>query len=115
VNHLQRFKSPTLLNQNNERMPNTGEWQDRHVRAINAPRALEAPIVRMIAAWAEYADSHRRCYESSIGEDYVLGEAWVTLARGIHALLDGETGRLDCGTLSTFIHDTLKAEGIETL
>jgi hypothetical protein len=40
-----------------------------------------------------------------------MGPEWFALGKAIHGLLDGETGRLDCGTLSTIIHDTAAAEG----
>lgn len=48
-----------------------------------------------------------------IGEDYVLGPEWATIGRALLALLNGETGRLDCGTLDGIIRDTLRAEGTE--
>jgi hypothetical protein len=37
--------------------------------------------------------------DSKLGQDSVLGEAWLDMAHGYLALLNGETGRLDCGTL----------------
>lgn len=116
--HLSAFKSPAFINgATGAKMPNDTGWQDRHVEALYAPRGFEAAIVNGIAAWARYADEHNARYpgetpqESRIGNDYAMGPHWESWGRSLHGLLNGETGRLDCGTLSAFIHDTLHAEG----
>ncbi len=110
--YAQTFKSPTFLHPTTgKRMPNDTGWQDRHVEALYAPKGFEAPIVGMIAAWAQYADTHAARYESGIGADYVLGVAWHEMGVLIHDLLNGELGRLDGGTLSSFLHTTMRAEG----
>lgn len=97
----------------NPKLP--GDWKERHNAAtMSLGRPFESAIVHMLEAWARYADDHRARYESPIGEDYVLGPEWRDIGLGIRGLLNGETGRLDCGTLDGFILDTLKAEGIET-
>jgi hypothetical protein len=44
----------------------------------------------------------------------VIGDAWEEIGRAILVLLNGETGRLDCGTLDAFIRDTLESEGART-
>lgn len=112
VTYARTLRNPTFLNRTTgERMPNDTGWQDRHVDALRAPRGFERPIVDGIEAWARYADTHRTRYESSIGEDNVLGGAWLDWGRALRMLLNGETGRLDCGTLDAFILDTLAAEG----
>jgi hypothetical protein len=90
---------------------NTGDWQTRHTGALRKPRGFEAPIVGMISAWAQYADTHRTRYESPIGADGVLGPEWQAIGVAILGLLNGECGRLDCGTLDGFIRDTLTSEG----
>jgi hypothetical protein len=74
-------------------------WRDRHDDAMTAPRNFEVPIVHLYRALISYAAQHERRYESRIGEDFVLGPAWLAIARNLLRLLDGETGRLDCGTL----------------
>ena len=92
--------------------PDTAGWKSRHIAAIRAPRlGFERAIVRGIRSWLEYAQAHKRRYESGIGKDGHLGEIWAAQGRALHDLLDGETGRLDCGTLSTIIHRALRAEG----
>lgn len=111
--YLDDLRNPTFLNGKGERMPNDSGWQDRHIAALRGYRAIafETDIVNLLTGWAKYADSHQVRYEDGIGSDGMFGPAWARLGAGIHALLDGETGRLDCGTLSAFIHNTLQAEG----
>ena len=106
------FRTPSFLNSRTGKpMPNTGGWQERHMSALRAPRDVEAGIIGMLEAWARYADTHLARYATGIGNDSVLGDAWMEIGRGIRALLNGETGRLDCGPLDGFIYDTLAVEG----
>lgn len=108
------FRNPAFLNpKTGHPMPNGSEWQTRHMQALRAPRGFENAIVHMISAWARYADEHRFAYETPIGNDAVIGEAWHDMARAILALLNGATGRLDCGTLDGFIRDTMASEGVD--
>lgn len=113
------FRNPAFVNRTTGNpLPNDTGWQDRHVKAIRAAIGganldHEGSLVRMIDAWATYADAHAKRYESSIGADGVLGDEWEAMGRAIRALLNGETGRLDCGTLDAFLHDTLHAEGFD--
>ncbi len=65
----------------------------------------------MVQGWADYARTHRNRFESTIGEDYVLGPQWQAIGEGLLGLLNGETGALDCGTLDGFIRDTMEAHG----
>lgn len=60
-----------------------------------------------------FAQAHFAMYNSPIGEDSVLGEAWLNMARGLVAMLDGEHGRLDAGTMWSLINDLAKAVGFE--
>lgn len=97
----------------NRQLANMGGWQDRHDSAVANPKPDERPMVEMISAWAQYAIQHQRRFESTIGEDYVLGPNWQAIGEGLLGLLNGETGRLDCGTLDGFIRDTMKTNDIE--
>lgn len=63
----------------------------------------EAGIVHLIRGWAEYADAHFHRFESTIGEDSVLGEEWAQIGSALRGLLNGELGRLDGGTLDGLI------------
>jgi len=65
----------------------------------------------MLRGWLTYADRHQARYHSGIGADGVLGDEWAALGHAILGLLNGETGRLDCGTLDALIRGTLVAEG----
>jgi hypothetical protein len=98
----------------NPKLGNIGQWQERHNAAVLSPReGFERAIVTMLRGWLEYADAHHQRYESTITNDGVLGDYWVDIGRAIHGLLDGDCGRIDCGTFSTLIHDTMEANGAE--
>jgi hypothetical protein len=107
------FLNPKFLNQKGERMPNTGDWQGRHHRALRIAGPASNAIVAMIAGWADYADTHKARYESGIGEDGVLGPAWAAMGGNLRTLLNGELGGLDGGTLDGFLCNTLTAEGFD--
>lgn len=89
-------------------------WWVRHAAAWQYPRGPEVGIVYMIRGLAAVADQHMRSYESRIGEDGVLGEAWVDSVRNVRTLLNGGCWRLDCGTLDSLLCAMLKLEGEES-
>ena len=89
------------------------DWKMIHRAAFNSPRRHEKPIVQLLNALDLYAANHERLYESPIGEDGVLGAAFLDMAKGLVRLLDGETGRLDCGTLWGDVDRLLRASGFE--
>lgn len=109
----------------NRKMPNTGSWQDRHdaawnmqtpdchVRKIerNAPFLVEQAITSMAKGWALYAETHALRFGDKISEDYILGAEWLKAGKAIRALLNGETGRLDCGTVDGFILAAVETAG----
>ena len=92
---------------------NIGDWQGRHLQAVHSPRGFERPIVRMIEQWLRYADTHQKEYESRIGEDYVIGRYWEEMGDSLRGLLNGQTGRLDCGTLDSVILGAMEDVGID--
>ena len=85
--------------------------QEQHARALLFPTIAERPLVRLAGALWEYATAHRLRYGAPIGRDGVLGDAWLDVARGFVGLLNGECGRLDCGTLDAEVRQLAKAEG----
>ena len=90
------------------------EEMKRHDAAVADPRVgFERAICRILAGFEEYRAAHLAAYESGIGDDRVLGDDWAALGCALHGLLNGETGRLHCATLSTRIHAALRAEGFE--
>jgi hypothetical protein len=111
----------------NRQMPNTGGWQDRHdtawkmqrpdchLRVIegNAPFLAEQSVVAMLKGWQTYAAAHLVQHGSKISEDYFLGPQWLAIGKGLRTLLNGETGRLDGGTVDGFILDTTKEAGFD--
>lgn len=111
------IKRPSILADTT--MPNTGGWQDRHDAAIRHPhlsvarKDFETAIVEMLKGWAKYAEDHKARYEAPIGDDGVLGAYWESMGDALRGLLNGETGRLDCGTLDGFILDTMRFHGVD--
>lgn len=109
--HTHMLRNPLFINRTTGKpLPNDTGWQDQHRKALVLPRGFEQPIVEGLAAWACYADMHRERYDVACN-DHVLGAAWAGWGRALRALLNGETGRLDCGMLNRFICDTLASEG----
>lgn len=80
-------------------------WIDGHRLAMTMPIGFETAIVQLIHGAAKYADEHYQRHESLIGEDGILGPAWLDILKGIRTLLNGETGRLDCGTIDGLLLD----------
>lgn len=86
-----------------------------HANAMAEPQpGFESAIVFMLKGWAEYADAHAIRYEGDpIGTDGVLGEHWEAIGKGILGLLNGETGRLDCGTIDGVVRKIGALNGAE--
>lgn len=95
-------------------MPNTNGWQDRHNTAMLNPQGAETPIVTMIGGWILYARRHLAQYQSTIGEDGVLGPEWEAIGDALRGLLNGELGRLDAGTLDHRILQVMRDNDVET-
>ena len=111
--HTQRIKD--MLTQTEHKDFKGSGWGKRHVSAWVMPRkAYEASIVAIVTALATYADAHREAYDAPLGEDAILGEAWANMVRSARVLLNGECGRLDCGTLDGLLLGMLEAEGLES-
>lgn len=99
------------------------DWQIRHNDAIDGvvgirervtPAKHEASYLLMLGGWETYARAHKNEFGSSIGDDGVLGPAWESIGDGLRELLNGEVGaRLDCGTLDSFIVDTMKDNNVD--
>ena len=89
-------------------------WRERHAAAMRRPCAdFEEGLVGIFGGWVAYAEAYREAFESGISNDYVLGPEWARVGRGLLGLLNGPTGRLDCGTLDGAIREALDAHGIE--
>lgn len=79
----------------------------------STPGGEDSAIGSMLRALALYADCHLKNYGSAIGEDYILGESWEKALRAVRELLNGETGRLDCGDTDRAILAMHAAAGLE--
>lgn len=93
--------------------PDTGGWKVRHLDAMSRPRPSESWLVDMLRGWLGTAKNHRDIYGSGIGQDGYAADRWAEIGCAIHDLLNMDCGRLDCGTLSDIIIDTLEAEGYD--
>ena len=91
----------------NTTIPDISGWEVRHRRAIEGNH----PVAQAMRAWCSYAETHREKFGSNIGDDYVLGPAWAQWGFALRALLNGDCGSLDCGTLDTILHDNLSDQG----
>lgn len=90
------------------------QWQARHKAAMDYPRTLhEKGMVQIIRGLRDYAKaSHELGYK--MGEDYVLGPEWHKIISGLHGLLNGNTDRLDCGSLDSLMAKMLIDEDFAT-
>jgi hypothetical protein len=79
----------------------------------NDPASAHWAFLRLVTALADYSDAHRERFESSMGDDGFLGPAWLDILKGTRTLLNGETGRLDCGTVDSMLVRMAEAAGYE--
>jgi len=87
-------------------------WNREHEEAMRNPRpGFERGITGLIRSLAELAKAHYDRYGVYIFEDGYLGDEWSQILSSAHAMLNGETGRLDCGTLSRQIEDLRTSGG----
>lgn len=94
--------------------PDNNGWKARHLAAMqtSAPGS-ERAISLMLQGLVLYAKAHQDRFESAIGEDGVLGPCWEDMARGLIGLLNGDCGRLDCGTIDGIIRDAAQAAAVD--
>lgn len=99
-------------------------WGTRHVEAWHeavstwheakgSKHQFERAIVLAVEALAGFADAHRSAYGSEIGDDGVLGDHWTDAAKAAIGMLNGEEGRLDCGTIDGLIRKLAKRANVD--
>lgn len=75
---------------------------------------MEVAISMLVHGLALYADTHAELNVGwELGEDCVLGEYWKDAARAVIGLLNGDVGRLDCGTLDGLIRRMAAASKVD--
>jgi len=89
----------------------TTTWQERHEAALAAPEGPERPLVALWQAVGQYAEAYEARYGSPIGKDGVLGPNWLAILDGFVGLLNGESGRLDCGSLDHEARELARRHG----
>lgn len=102
--HLVRTKPTT---------PQITNWHEQHAKAFASYNGVEYAIRQCIEGFARYADAHQDRYDAPLGDDGVLGGYGYDMLMAIRHLLDGETGRYDCGSLCTLTSELAKAAGID--
>lgn len=75
----------------------TKSFQNNHYGARHASAFNSSTIGKMILAVAQYADDHKKRFDSLIGEDYFLGPDILAMLKSIRGLLNGALGGLDGG------------------
>jgi hypothetical protein len=99
--------------------PTSSGWKHRHYIAWKFTRSgkptheAEEALRDMLIALGRYADAYKQEYDSEVGTDGVLGQAWLDMARGFVMLLNGEVGRFDAGTLDGCVRELAKRAGFE--
>lgn len=89
-------------------------WLARHHVALQQPRGIEIPIVSFRTGLLEYGLQHAAEFQGcALGGDSELGAAWLQMSRSYMALLNGPTGRLDCGTLDGEVRRWAEGFGFE--
>ena len=73
-------------------------WAYRHNKAVACPTKAEKGILDACSALEAMAGSH-----AAISQDGVLGDCWLKILHGVRGMLNGETGRLDCGTVDGWL------------
>lgn len=90
-------------------------WLSEHLAALKAPRpGFENALELLLRGFEAYASAHAVRYESPIGEDLIMGEAWQMIGHALIGMLGGDTGRFDCGTLDARIRKVLADNGIDS-
>lgn len=57
------------------------------------------------------ASIHLRRWDSLIGTDHVLGVYWLDMLKGLRGMLNGETGKIDCGAFDATLVQLARDNG----
>jgi hypothetical protein len=79
-------------------------WQARHMSACESPAtSAERAIVSLCDGITEYLSGQDG--EDGVWIDYMLGPGLGSVLVGVRELLNGDIGRLDAGTVDSFLRD----------
>jgi hypothetical protein len=86
-------------------------WDNSARSEYQSNPGIERAIGLMLRGLGEYVDGY--CLGDSLASDHYCGEEWLTMARALRALLNGPTGRFDCGALDSALCALYKYAGFE--
>lgn len=91
-----------------------GKENVAHHEHVNGARSYHyrRAIRHLVTGWAEYAEAAKHDFDSTIGEDSFLGDAWKDIGEALLTLLNGEIGGYDGGSLNANIRNFASANGI---
>lgn len=86
-----------------------------HNDAVANPHGVEKAILGILTSIHDYCRSYRyRCDYQNVGDDSILGDEGIKpMLKAVQVLLNGPTGRLDCGTIDTVLFDIARENGID--
>lgn len=93
-------------------------WLSSHVLGLKgqgqeAKLKHERALKSLIHGLALYIDAHNELLDAHVGEDGYCGEPIRDIAAAVIALLAGERGRLDSGTLDHYIREMCEVGKVE--
>ena len=80
-------------------MNNAQDARKKYTGKLSPEIRAGMAVLDIMHALDAYREAHADLYENEIGDDGVLGEAWSKIHRGCRALLNGELGPWDPGTI----------------
>lgn len=75
---------------------------------------MGSALAAMLVGWEAYAKAHADSFDSKIGDDGVMGNAWAEAGLAMKRLLDGELGGFDGSSLAQNITEIIEENGLET-
>lgn len=110
-----QMRASEILNFVGKETTPDGKESAAHYEHIRGARSLfyRGAVRKLVLGWAEYADACRGEFDSTIGEDGFLGEAWKDIGEALLTLLNGELGGFDGGSLDANIRNFAKEQGVD--
>lgn len=70
-------------------------------------------VSQLVLSVALYADRYYREFNSTLGDDGIMGDAVGDILAGVKTLLNGPTGSLDCASMERAINVIRRHHGIK--